>query len=186
MIKAIDLRKGKVINFDNDIWVVHEIHRQERGNLRSHMQCKLRNLKSGRMSDQRFGVDDKVETPHVDGRDYEYLYRDGDHLVLMDPDNFDQIHVPLSLNEEAAQYLKGNERVKVVSVGDEMVSMELPFVVELTVTDTTPAIKGATVTNQTKDAEMETGLRIKVPPFIENGEMIRIDTRTGEYIERVK
>lgn len=186
MIKAVDLRKGRVIQHDNELWTVHDIHRTERGNLRSYMQCKLKNLPTGRMADFRFSVDDKLETPHVDERDYEYLYREGDHLVLMDPESYDQIHVPLTLNEDAVLYLKGNERVKVLKIGGDLAGLELPFTVELTVTDTPPVIKGATATNQSKDAVMETGLRIRVPPFIENGEAVRVDTRTGEYIERVK
>jgi len=186
MIKAVDLRKGKVVNYENELWTVHEIHRTERGNLRSYMQCKFKSVRTGRMADFRLSVDDKLETPMVDEREYEYLFREADHLVLMDPESFDQISVPLSLNEDATLYLKGNERVKLLRIGGEMVGLELPFTVELSVTDTPPVIKGATATNQSKDAVCETGLKIRVPPFIENDEMIRIDTRTGEYIERVK
>lgn len=186
MIKAVDLRKGKVVTHEGDLWVVHEIHRTERGNLRSYMQCKFKNLKSGRMADFRLSTDDRIETPQVDEREYEFLYREGDHLVVMDPNSYDQMHVPLSLNEDATLYLKGNERVKVLQIDGNMVGMELPFSVELTIVDTTPVVKGATATNQTKEAICDTGLKIRVPPFIENGVMVRIDTRTGEYLERVK
>lgn len=186
MIKAVDLRKGKVVQYENEIWSVHEVHRTERGNLRSYMQCKMRSLKSGRIADFRFSTDDRLETPHVEEREYEFLYREGDHLVVMDSETYDQISVPLTLNEDASLYLKGNERVKVMTIGGDMVGLELPFTVELTITDTPPVVKGATATNQSKDALCETGLKIRVPPFIENGEVIRIDTRTGEYIERAK
>lgn len=186
MIKAVDLRKGKVIQHENEIWTVHDIHRTERGNLRSYMQCKLRSLKSGRIADFRFSTDDRLETPHVEEKEYEYLYREGDHLVVMDSETYDQHHVPMALNDEATLYLKGNERVKIMTIGGDMVGMELPFTVELTISDTSPVVKGATATNQSKDAVCETGLKIRVPPFIENGEVIRIDTRTGEYIERAK
>lgn len=186
MIKAVDLRKGKVVNHENELWTVHEIHRTERGNLRSYMQCKFKSIRTGRMADFRLSVDDKLETPHVDEREYEYLYREGDHLVLMDPESFDQIHAPLAVNEDATLYLKGNERVKILRIGGNIVGMEMPFTVELTITDTPPVVRGATATNQSKEALCETGLKIRVPPFIENGEVIRIDTRTGEYIERAK
>jgi elongation factor P len=186
MIKAVDLRKGKVVLHEGELWTVHEIHRTERGNLRSYMQCKFKSIKSGRMSDFRLSTDDRIETPNVDEREYEFLYREGDSLVVMDPNSYDQMHVPLSLNSDAMFYLKGNERLKVLQIGGEMVGMELPNTVELAVQDTSPVMKGATATNQAKDALMETGLKIRVPPFIENGEVIRIDTRTGEYIERAK
>lgn len=186
MLKAVDLRKGKVVNYENELWLVHEVHRTERGNLRSYMQCKFKSIRTGRMADFRLSVDDKLETPHVEEREYEFLYREGDHLVLMDNESYDQIHAPLALNEDATNYLKGNEKVKVMTIGGQMVGMELPYTVELTITDTTPIIKGATATNQNKEAVCETGLKLRVPPFIENGEVIRIDTRTGEYIERAK
>lgn len=186
MIKAVDLRKGKVVNHENEIWSVHEVHRTERGNLRSYMQCKMRSLKSGRLADFRFSTDDRLETPHVEEKEYEFLYREGDHLVLMDSQTYDQVHAPLTLNEDATLYLKGNEKVRLMTIGGDMVGLELPFTVELTVTDTPPVVKGATATNQTKEAVCETGLKIRVPPFLENGEVIRIDTRTGEYLERAK
>jgi len=186
MIKAVDLRKGRVVMYENELWTVHDVHRTERGNLRSYMQCKMKNVKSGRISDFRFSTDDRLETPHVDEREYEYLYREADHLVVMDPQSYDQLHIPLSLNEDATLYLKGNEKVKLLTIGGQMAGLELPNSVELKVTDTPPTIKGATATNQAKDATMETGLKIRVPPFIEIGEMLRIDTRTGEYLERAK
>ncbi|MEE8169039.1 MAG: elongation factor P [Phycisphaerae bacterium] len=186
MIKAIELRKGRIVSYNDELWIVHDVNRTEHGNIRAQMQCKFKNIRTGRMSDFRIRVWEKIETPHVDDREYEFLYFDGQHLVLMDPQSFDQINVPLALNEEARRYLKGNERVKVIAVGEDIVGLELPNTVELEVTDTPPIVKGATVTNQSKDATLETGLKIRVPPFIENGEVLRVDTRTGEYIERAK
>jgi elongation factor P len=186
MMKASELRKGKVISFDGELYTVHASRHVAKGNKGSYMQTKLRGVRSGTMIDMRFNVNDRVETPYVDTKPYEYLYRDGSDFVVMDQETYDQIHVPGAVMEGADKYLKGNEQVTCSIVEGEVVSVELPNVVELVVTDTPPAIKGATATNQNKDATMETGMRVKVPPFIAPGEVIRIDTRTNEYIERAK
>lgn len=186
MIKASELRKGKLISFEGELYTVHESRHVAKGNKGSYMQTKLRGVKSGNMIDQRFNVTDRVETPFLDNRPYEYLYRDGQSYVLMDQETYDQIHVSEDAMGDAHLYLKGNEIVTCGAVDGEIVSAELPNVVELAVTETTPVVKGATATNQSKDATMETGLRIKVPPFIDTGEVLRIDTRSGEYLERSK
>jgi len=186
MIKASEMRKGKLISFEGELYTVHESRHVAKGNKGSYMQTKLRGLKSGAMIDMRFNVNDRIETPFLDSRPYEYLYREGVDYVLMDKETYDQIHVSDVVMGDAHQYLKGNETVVCAAVDGEIVTAELPNTVELTVADTTPAIKGATATNQNKDAVLETGLKIKVPPFIENGELLRVDTRTGEYIERAK
>lgn len=186
MIKANDLTRGKLIELEGELYIVHEIHHVAKGNKRSHMQTKLRSLKSGNMIDMRFSVDDRVETPFLDTRPYEYLYREGDDYVLMDQQTFDQIHVAEDVMGEAHLYLKGNETVMCGSVNSQIVTVELPNTVELKVVDTPPVVRGATATNQSKEAVMETGLKIKVPPFIDIGETLRVDTRTGEYLERAK
>ncbi len=186
MIRAIDLRKGKLISYEGELYTVHEARHVAKGNKGSYMQTKLRSVRTGTMVDVRFNVNDRVETPFLDTRTYEYLYRDGQDFVLMDQETYDQIHVPAELMPEAEKYLRGNEVVTCGLVDGKVVTVELPNTVELKVVDTPPAIKGATVTNQNKDATLETGLRIKVPPFIEPGELVRVDTRTGEYIERAK
>ncbi len=186
MIRAIDLRKGKLISYEGELYTVHEARHVAKGNKGSYMQTKLRSVRTGTMVDVRFNVNDRVETPFLDTRVYEYLYRDGNDFVLMDQETYDQIHVPAELMPDAEKYLCGNEVVTCGLVDGKVVTVELPNTVELKVVDTPPAIKGATVTNQNKDATLETGLRIKVPPFIEPGEVVRVDTRTGEYIERAK
>lgn len=186
MLKASELRKGKVISYEGDLFTVHAMQHVAKGNWRSYIQTKLRNLKTGQLVDARFAVDDKVETPFVESKPYEYLYREGEALVVMDQNTFDQVHVPIDLIPEADNYLKGNEVISCQFIDGQLVSVELPNVVELAVQETTPVVRGATATNQTKDAIMETGLRIKVPPFIENGEVLRVDTRSGEYVERAK
>lgn len=186
MVKASDLKKGRLISHEGEYYTVHTIQLVSKGNWRSYVQAKLKSVKTGNVIDARFNVDDRVETPYLDTRPYEYLYRDGSDFVLMDKESFEQIHVPGELMEDAAQYLKGNETILCGMIDGRIVTIELPNVVELEVTETPPVVKGATVTNQTKDAVLETGLRIRVPPFIETGEVVRVDTRTGEYIERAK
>ncbi|HOO15499.1 MAG: elongation factor P [Phycisphaerae bacterium] len=186
MIKASELRKGKLVSYNNDLYTVHSMQHVAKGNWRSYIQARLKNIKTGQVIDARFNTDEVLETPFVENKPFEYLYRDGDDFVLMDQGNYDQIHVSKDVMGDAELYLKGNEVVVCTIIDDKIVGVELPNVVELAVVDTTPPIKGATVTNQNKDAELETGLRVKVPPFIENGEVLRIDTRTGEYIERAK
>ncbi len=186
MLKANDLRKGKLVSYEGDLYTVHSAQHVAKGNKRSYMQIKLKSVKTGNLLDARFSVDDRVETPYLDTKPYEYLYKDGTDYILMNQETFDQIHVSEDVMPGADHYLKGNEVVMCGMVDGQIVTTELPNVVELSITDTTPPIKGATVTNQTKDATLETGLRIKVPPFIENGEVVRVDTRTGEYLERAK
>ena len=186
MPKAVEIRKGQVVEWGGQLWIIHEATHVAKGNKRSYMQMKLKNFKAGNIVDQRFGVDDRIDTPYIEDKQFEYLYRDGDDFVFMDVDNYDQIHVSKDMTPDAEKYLKGNERVACKILDGKVIGVELPFTVELAVEDTPPAIKGATVTNQSKDAIMETGLKVRVPPFVEKGEVLRIDTRTGAYIERAK
>ncbi len=184
MIKASEIRKGQVIQWENALYTVSDIQRVSKGNWRSYLQAKLKLIKTGQVIDVRFAVDDRIETPFVDTKPYEFLYRDGDGYVLMEQMTFEQMTVPGDVMGDANLYLKGNEIVTCSMIDGKVVSIELPNTVELKVVDTPPAIKGATATNQMKDATLETGLRVRVPPFIANGEMVRVDTRSGEYLER--
>jgi len=184
MIKAVDLRKGRTILYNGEPAVVHEAQHVAKGNKRSYMQTKIKNLRSGVMSDVRFRVDDSIEIPFVETKDYEYLYRDRDLFVLMDLETFDQLPIEASLVGDAAQWLVPNTKVSGQIFNDQLMGVELPNVVELTITDTPPVVKGSTATNQPKDAILETGAKVRVPPFCENGSRIRVDTRTGEYVER--
>lgn len=186
MIKAVDLRKGKLVSHEGNLFTVHAAQHVAKGNKRSYIQAKLKGLKNGSIIDVRFSVDDRIETPFIETKAYEFLYRDGTEYVLMDQETYEQVHVSAEMMSDAEQYLKGNELVSLSIIDGETVAVELPNTVELVVTDAPPVVKGATATNQTKDVTLETGLRVKVPPFIENGEVLRIDTRSGEYIERAK
>jgi elongation factor P len=186
MIKASELKKGKVVQHEGALYTVSDIQRVSKGNWRSYLQVKLKSLKDGRVTDARMSVDDRVDTPFVDTKPYQYLYRDGDHFVLMDQQTYDQFPAPADVMGDAGQYLRGNEIVTVSFIEGKIVAVELPNTVELKVVDTPPQVRGATATNQSKDATLETGLKVRVPPFIEVGEEVRVDTRTGEYLERAK
>jgi elongation factor P len=186
MLKASDLRKGKVITYEGTVYIVHDAEHVAKGNKRSYMQTKLKNFQQGNIVDVRFNVDDRVETPFVEGKQFEFLYQDGNGYVLMDSTTYDQVTVGDELVGEAAKFLKPNETVTCQILDGQIMGIELPHVVTLEVTDTPPVVKGATVTNQPKDAVLETGLRVRVPAFIAPGEKIRVDTRSGEYIDRAK
>jgi len=186
MLKAVDLRKGKTIIYEGEPAVVHEAKHVAKGNKRSYMQTKVKNLKTGTMTEVRFRVDDMVEVPYVESKEYEFLYRDGENLVVMDTVTFDQITVNIDLLGDSKDFLTPNIKVSCQVFDGQMISFELPHIVELEVTDAPPVIKGATATNQNKEVILETGAKIRVPPFIDTGEKIRVDTRTGEYVERAK
>jgi elongation factor P len=186
MFKAIDLRKGRTILHNDELAVVHDVSHVAKGNKRSYMQAKIKNFKTGAISEVRFNVDDRIEAPFVESKDYEFLYRDGENFVVMDLESYDQFPVSPDLVGDAAKWLKPNEKVSCQLYDERIISFEPPMVVELTVSETPPVVKGATATNQTKEATLETGVKVRVPPFIEPGEIVRIDTRTGEYVERAK
>lgn len=185
-MKAVDLRKGKTILYNGELAVAHEATHVAKGNKRSYIQARIKVLKTGSIHDVRFRVDDQIEVPYVESKTYEYLYQDGDHFVVMDPESFEQINVSADIVGDATDYLKPNEKVSCQILDGQVVSFELPFTVELEVKDCPPNVKGATATNQSKDATLETGAKVRVPPFVDVGTLIRVDTRTGEYIERVR
>jgi elongation factor P len=186
VIKASELRRGRAVTHEGKTYVVHDATHVAKGNKRSYMQIKLKGLVDGTIIDVRFNVDDRLETPFLEDKEYEYLYPDGDDFVLMDTTTYDQIHVDKDIVGDAVRFLRPNEKVTGQIVDGKIVTVELPHVVELEVTDTPPVVKGATATNQPKDATVETGARIRVPAFIDVGERIRVDTRSGEYVERAK
>jgi len=186
MIRAVELRKGRTILYEGQPAVVHEAKHVAKGNKRSYMQVKVKNLKSGSLTEVRFRVDEMIEVPFIESKEYEYLYREGDRYIFMDLETFDQIPIDADLLGDASIWLKPNEKVSGQLFDGQMISIELPHIVTLEVSDTPPSIKGATATNQLKEAILETGAKVRVPPFIEEGTRIRVDTRTGEYVERAK
>ena len=188
MIKAIDLRRGMAVTWKNQIWTVHDIQKVAKGNWRSFMQIKFKNLMTGQIVDDRFRVDEQLDQPYLDKKEMEYLYSAGtEEHILMDTASFEQVTVGADvISETSIKYLKPNEKVIALLSSGKIISVELPNTVDLQVTETPPGIKGATATNQYKDATLETGLKMQVPPFIEIGDVVRVDTRTEEYVERVK
>ena len=186
MLKATEIRRGMVITMDGVNYVVVDFAHHTPGNLRAMVQTKLRNMNSGALIDKRLRSVDQIEVPYVETKEYEYLYSSGDEHVFMDSETYDQLSFSDEIIGTSMDYLLPNSKVMVKYINEKPVSIEIPDFVELTVSDTPPALAGATATNQYKEAVLETGLKVQVPPFIGPGEKIRIDTRTGEYVERVK
>ncbi|HSW47151.1 MAG TPA: elongation factor P [Phycisphaerae bacterium] len=185
-VKASELKKGQVVLLDGVRYTIKDMQHVAKGNWRSYYQVKLKDFKTGRVLDQRMAVDDRVEMVYVETKPMEYIYKDGDSYVLADPITYDQVSIEADVIGDGIQFLKENIVLTCTIIEGLIVNVELPFTVELAVKNTVPAIKGATATNQSKEATLETGARVRVPPFIEVGEVVRIDTRTGEYLERAK
>jgi elongation factor P len=185
-IKATEIRRGMAINVDGTVFVVHEFQHVAKGNWRSFIQAKLRNIKTGQLIEQRIRSTDTIEESFVDKKDVEYLYSQGNEHIFMDLETYDQIPISHEIIGDIMQWLKPNTQVQLTISEGQIVGIEAPNTVELKVTDTSPVVKGATATNQSKEATLETGVQVRVPPFIEIGEVIRVDTRTGDYVERVK
>ncbi len=186
MIQATQLKRGMVIRHDNDLYRVVEAQHKTPGNLRGMVQARIRNLKSGSISDHRFRSVDVVERAILDETEMEFLYRDGDMFHFMNNETFEQIGLSDEVLGDAVPYLMANIKLKIEMFEGRPVGIELPKTVDMTVVETEPAIKGASVSNVGKPAKMETGLIVNVPAFISEGERIRIDTSTGAYVERVK
>src|SRR6267142_6522816 len=184
MISSTQMRPGMVIKFNNDLFSVFSVAHRTPGNLRGFVQAKMRNLRSGTMIEHRFSSEDKVERAIMDEVEMEYLYDDGDNYYLMNTENYEQTHLSKDLLGDATSYLIPQLKVKVEFYEGKPMSVELPATVDLTVVETEPGLKGATVSNVTKAAKMETGLMVQVPAFINEGEKIRVNTTDGSYQER--
>ncbi len=186
MAKASDIKNGNILRFNGGLVTVEEIIHRTPGNLRAFYQAKMRNVKSGKLVEYRFRADEEVEICRVETSDYQYLYEDGDSFVVMDNTSYEQFNIPKFLFGESAKFMKEGMNVIVAFESDEPIMAQAPASVELEITYTEPAVKGDTSTGAFKYATVETGVEIKVPLFINQGEKVRVDTRTGEYIERVK
>ena len=183
-IQATRLKKGMLIKVDQDLFRVLELQHVTPGNLRGFVRVKLRNIRSGSLSDQKLRSEDTLDRATLEQRDMQYLYQDGDDYYFMDTTSYDQIHITSEALGEAVNYLKPEMTIEVEFYGEEPVGIELPQTVDLKVLDTVPGIKGATASNQVKPATLETGLVVQVPPFINPGDVVRISTDTGEYLSR--
>src|ERR1700689_4489740 len=184
MISSTQMRPGMVVKFNNDLFSVFSVNHRTPGNLRGFVQAKMRNLRSGTMMEHRFSSEDKVERAILDEVTMEYLYDDGEYYYFMNSENFEQLHLTKEILGDAVSYLIPELKVSVEFYEGKPMSVELPATVDLKVIKTAPGLKGATVSNVTKPAKLETGLIVQVPPFITEGEKIRVNTAEGTYQER--
>jgi elongation factor P len=186
MAKASDIKNGNILRFNGELIQVEEFIHRTPGNLRAFYQAKMRNVKTGKSVEYRFRVDEDVEICRVETSDYQYLYEDNGALVVMDNNTFEQYNIPKFLFGDSVKFLKEGMNVIIAFESDEPIMAQTPSHVELEVTYSEPAVKGNTSTNAMKYATVETGVEIKVPMFINQGDKVKIDTRTGDYVERVK
>src|SRR5579862_9336241 len=184
MISSTQLRPGMVIKFNNELFSVFKMEHRTPGNLRGFVQVKMRKLSSGSMMEHRFSSEDKVERASLDEQEMEFLYDDGEYYYFMNTESFEQMHLMKDLLGDATNFLIPNLKVNVEFYEGKPISVELPPSVDMTVVQTEPGLKGATVSNVTKPAKLETGLVVQVPPFINEGEKIRVSTSESTYLER--
>jgi elongation factor P len=183
-MNANDMRPGMVIKHNGELFSIHKAEHRTPGNLRAFVQARMRNLRTGALFDHRFRSEDTVEKANLDEVEMQYLYSDGDSFYFMNTQNYEQIGLHKSVIEDRAAYLVPDVVIKVQLFEGRPVDIELPATVDLKVVETEPGIKGASATNVTKAAKLETGLTVQVPPFIGEGEVIRVDTAEGKYLER--
>ncbi len=185
-MRASEMRKGQTVKIDGKLYAIVDYQHVKLGKGGAVYQTKLKSLTDGSIQNIRLRSEENVEEAYLDKGTYEYLYSSGSEHVLMDTSTYDQISLDDDAFGDGPKYLKPNTQLQVSMYQGKPVIVTLPNAVDLKVTDTPPEIKGATATNQNKPATLETGLVVQVPPFIKLGEVIRVDTRTGEYVTRVK
>ena len=183
-IQATRLKKGMLIKVGADLFRVLELQHVTPGNLRGFVRVKFRNIRTGTLSDQKLRSEDSIERATLDEREMQYLYKDGDSFHFMDTSTYEQLHIHAEALGDSVNYLVPDALIKVEFYGSEPVGIEPPQTVDLTVEDTVPGIKGATASAQVKPATLETGLVVQVPPFINAGDKVRVNTETGEYLSR--
>jgi elongation factor P len=186
MPSTSDFRPGLVIKYNNELWTVVEFQHVNPGNWRAFVRTRLKNLKSGKVIENRFRAGEAIEIIKIERKEFQFLYRDGSGYVFMDKDNYEQLTVAEEVIGEGAHFLKDGESVDILFNGSDITGIELPITVELKVVETVPGVKGDSANPGTKPAQVETGASVNVPLFINEGDVVKIDTRTGGYIERVK
>ncbi len=174
-----------LIKVGNDLLRILELHHLTPGNKRAHIQVKMRNIRTTALADHKFRAEEDVERATLDEREMQYLYHDGDHYYFMDTTSYEQIHISSEALGDSVNYLIPEATIRVEFYDVEPVGIELPQTVDLVVKETVPGIKGATASAQVKPATLETGLVIQVPPFVNEGDKVRVNTETGEYQSRV-
>ena len=185
-MRASEMRKGQTVTIDGKLYAIVDYQHVKLGKGGAVYQTKLKSLLEGTIQNIRLRAEENIEEAYLDKRTYEYLYSTGSEHILMDTTSYEQITLDDDAFGDGPKYLKPNSQLQVSMYEGKPVIITLPNTVDLEITDTPPEIKGATATNQNKPATLETGLIVQVPPFIKTGELIRVDTRTGEYVTRVK
>ncbi len=183
-VQATRLRKGMLVKLGDDLLRILELHHLTPGNKRAHIQARMRNIRSGTLTDHKFRAEEDVERATLDEREMQYLYNDGDLFYFMDTSSYEQVHITAEAMGDAKNYIVADSIIRVEFYDVEPVGIELPPSVDLVVKETVPGIKGATASAQVKPATLETGLIVQVPPFINQGDKIRVSTETGEYQAR--
>ena len=185
-MKANDLRTGTAVQMNGKLYVVVKTEHTKPGKGPAYIQAKMRAVDGTGTTEKRFNSSDEVDAATIDRRTMEYLYSDADGATFMDLEDYDQSIIPSEVLGDALLYLAPNAQTTVLVYEGTPISLELPASVEVTITDTPPGIKGATATNQLKEATLETGLKTRVPPFIVNGEAVKVSTEDGSYMSRAK
>lgn len=184
-MNATAIRMGQVLDIDGELYRVHYVHHLTAGNWRSSMQTKLKSLKTGVISDHRFRADERVERAALDEKSMEWLYKDGMGYHFMDADNYEQMTLSEDVVGELERYLIAGCKVDVSFYDGKAIAISLPTTVNLKVVETQPGIKRASASSSPKPATLETGLIVQVPQFVEAGDTVKVNTDTGEYVERV-
>ena len=181
-----DFRNGMVIRYNGELYTVTEFHHVSPGNWRAFVRVRLKNLKTGRVLEQRFRAGEEIEEVRVEHQNWQFLYVDGDDYIFMNTETFDQQPVSKEMLGDAVPFLKEGDVVEMLVDGENIIAVELPNFLELRVESAEPGVRGDTANNVTKAATLETGAIINVPLFVNPGDKIRVDTRSGQYVERVK
>ena len=183
-VQATRLRKGNLIKIGNDLFRILEVLHLTPGNKRGFIQARMRNIRTSTLSDQKFRAEEDIERATLDEREMQYLYNDADHYYFMDTSSYEQIQITSEALGDSKDYLVPDALIRVEFYDVEPVGIELPPTVDLIVKETVPGIKGATASAQVKPATLETGLVVQVPPFVNEGDRVRVSTETGEYQSR--
>ncbi|MEI8133917.1 MAG: elongation factor P [bacterium] len=187
MASTNDFRNGAVLKMDGELYRIEEYEHRTPGNLRAFVQAKLRNLRTGNLKEMRYRSGESVEMIRMEKKTFQYLYKDGDDFVFMNTESYEQINVPSVAVGDVAKFIRESDNADIIFAEDgTIVAVEVPAAVNLTIIQTDPGMKGDTATGGTKPAKLETGAMVNVPLFLNEGDMVRVDTRTGQYMERVK
>ncbi|WP_317897556.1 elongation factor P [Aurantibacillus circumpalustris] len=181
-----DINVGSIIRFNGELVQITDYQHRTPGNLRAFYQAKMRNLKNGKQTENRFRSGEGVEIVRVEFRMMQFIYTEGEFAVVMDNTTFEQVHIPMLMFGDSGRFLKEGMEVKISFEGDDAILAEAPTFVEVQITYAEPGLKGDTATNTLKPATIDTGTEIRVPLFVNEGDWVKVDTRTGEYVERVK